>query len=1096
MKKLFLLIPALVLSIAMNAAVINITPTSPHSSNNLRQAIDAAQTGDIIEMAAGTYPESGNYLAFTGKEVTVRAAEGAEVIIQTVCPVRLKEGAKAEFINVKFDCSTIGGYEQVIVPADDTENKRVVLNGCEFYGWEKNSAMIEATSSRRLASVTIDHCYFHDFMKSVVFMENTNPSDVIITNSTFANISTASSFSAGVIDSRATSGSFLVDHCTFYNVQVINTDYAAIGNNKVTLPDAIVSNCIFAMPTAVDGVRAIRNVAQANNCLTFNYLKDSNKGIHGDVVKNNCIFADPLFNDLANNRYTFANNWVTMDISPVCGAATDGSDLGDPRWYTAPVLPSTDFADGYQFVGAKAQITGNIWYDGTNGYLYYDDNSENGVATWKINATRACVVEATLNMNAATTTGHKFKVEVLDANGNSIAETAEPSQTSAAGNIALPDQIVLPTAGNYTVKLYNLTGWSSAKIDGITLAYVGGEVQAMPATTNIDAAWFSSNGTRTAGEYISIPAGHQDEGWVKWNVSFAEAANYNVTVNIDNANGHNYTVALYTSETDENPIIVTEGGQKSTIGTLELGAMEVPAGNYIMKVTNATKWSDAKLISVKFEYAGGAAVDLSKDAPANLLANADAIVSDDWSIEGGKIVHQESKALTGWAKWNVNSADYGNYNVTVNIASDNGHLVRVEIFEDEAAAPIYTLDETSATQYHTGDQAIDLGNIVLDAREYVVKVSNTGEYSHVQIASIVISYLNGARATLPASCAFADLMLSEKAHVTEGNLWFNTIGDSNPVGQWAKWNVKVADAATFLFTMNVSSTNGQSYKISILDMNENELEAFETGSLSSGDKEAKQYFNLAAGNYIVKLENTTSWSQGHIVSLAATVATDVFVLDESTEDDGSIAAAAGVEYTFLLKRSFTAGKYYTICLPVSSWNSELKLAFGDDYELWQMSSATQTGDEIDLNFEQTTSFSAGKPYIIKPSVDVKNPIFYNKKEIKNYTYNNVQEFTAADFVGTFYKDVIPAGESNLYLQNNNLYYSETNNTTIKGTRAWIRLKSQSGAAPKARIVLRDNTATAIDLVNSENKAIKRIENGQVVIIRDGQKYNVMGIKLQ
>ena len=170
--------------------------------------------------------------------------------------------------------------------------------------------------------------------------------------------------------------------------------------------------------------------------------------------------------------------------------------------------------------------------------------------------------------------------------------------------------------------------------------------------------------------------------------------------------------------------------------------MEVPAGNYIMKVTNAVKWSDAKLISVTFAYAGGGVIEFGKSTAASLLANADSIVSDDWSIEGGKITHDESKALTGWAKWNVDCADYGNYNVTVNISSDNGHLVRVEIFEDEAEPAIYTLDETSATQYHTGDQAIDLGNIVLDAREYVVKVSNTGAYSHVQIASIVITYLN------------------------------------------------------------------------------------------------------------------------------------------------------------------------------------------------------------------------------------------------------------------------------------------------------------------------------------------------------------------
>ena len=124
MRKLFSIFAAMLVAVAANAATINIDPSTP---NALQAALNSAATGDEIVMAAGTYQEEGNYLAFTGKELTVRAAEGAEVVIKTVCPVRLKEGAKAEFINIKFDCSTIGSYEQVIVAADDTDKKRVIL---------------------------------------------------------------------------------------------------------------------------------------------------------------------------------------------------------------------------------------------------------------------------------------------------------------------------------------------------------------------------------------------------------------------------------------------------------------------------------------------------------------------------------------------------------------------------------------------------------------------------------------------------------------------------------------------------------------------------------------------------------------------------------------------------------------------------------------------------------------------------------------------------------------------------------------------------------------------------------------------------------
>ena len=965
MRKLFLLLPALVLSLITNAAVINI---NTGTTDALRVALHYANNGDEIVMAAGTYVESNsNFIAFDGKDVLVRAEEGAEVIIQPQVPITVANGGCAHLQNVKIDASRLlelaDWYEHVIYATDAAANNRIILEGCEIYGFALNKSLISCPSASALDELTINNCYFHNINKSCVFIENTSNAIAInITNSTFANITTVEgSYYAGVIDSRATSGSFLVDHCTFYDVQVINTDYAAIGNKNNTPSGSVVSNCIFAMPSSVDGVRAIRNIEQANNCLTFNYIKDGG-GIHSSVTKNNCILnQDPLFTDAANGDFSLAGNWVTMNLSPARGAATDGSDLGDPRWYSAETLPSTDFASPYAFVGAKAVLSGNIWYDSENGYLYGDggSNKNYGTAIWKFHAEKACVLGIAVNLNSGNTSGHKLRVEVLDADRNKVDEFAEQAST-------LPGTLTIPAVGDYKIILHDDQTWSSAKIDNVTLSYIGGDVQDMPGTTNIADAWFSANGTRADGK-ISFPGSTIQDGWVKWKVSFANTGNYNVTLNINSNNCKNYTVALVDAN-DANVVTPLTLNDCSTTGTpvaLAMGAMEVPAGNYILKVTNATQNSDAELISVNFAYTGGGIIDI----PGTIALN-EAILSERAFIDG-----------------------------------DGLHFVDAE------------------------------------------------------------------------------------------HLWLMSEG-------YAKWNIHVAADGIYKFTANCNSSNYSNLTIQVLQGGEEKYTYTPEYSYSGEKTIVSPEWFLEAGNYELKLSNPANNSNGYLVSLIATAEENVFILNENTTDDGSIAtaAAAGISYKFLLKRSFTAGRYYTICIPVGSWNDELKLAFGADYELWKMSSATQTGDEISLNFEQcnTESFHAGWPYLIKPSIDVQNPIFHNEKTIQNSTYNNVQSFAAADFIGSFYKTVIPAGESNLYLQNNNLYYSETNNTPIKGTRAWIQLKQSGSLAPaRARIVLLNQVVTNIQLAEpEENKAIKTIENGQLIIIRDGVRYNAMGVVMK
>jgi len=328
MKRLFSFFAAMLVAFVANAAVINI---NSGTTDALRKALAGAASGDVIVMAAGTYVESNSdYIAFTGKEVTVMAEPGAEVTVVPKVPVRLKSGARAEFVNIKFDCShlsELASYSEIIVPADGTANKRVFLEGCEFYGWtQKSNAIIHTRSDRQLDTLVINNCYFHDNLYNCVSLKYASIACLRITNSTFANVATGESApSIGVVDVQATTGSMLIDHCTFYNCQTKNTDYGVIKVPNAVAP--VVSNCVFAMPEEYSNGRAVYNAGgEVKNCLTYNYTSDENTGIHSGPTITACIQANPLFVDAPKGDLRVQGN------SPAIGAGTEGSDLGDPRW--------------------------------------------------------------------------------------------------------------------------------------------------------------------------------------------------------------------------------------------------------------------------------------------------------------------------------------------------------------------------------------------------------------------------------------------------------------------------------------------------------------------------------------------------------------------------------------------------------------------------------------------------------------------------------------------------------------------------------------------------------------------------------------------
>lgn len=630
MKKLFLLISVFTLSLAVNAATINI---NTETADALRLALNSANDGDEIVMAAGTYVESpAGYIAFAAKHVTVKAAEDADVLIQPKVSITITEGGCAHFKNVKIDASHLldikDYYSHLIYAADNNESNSMILDGCEIYGYPQNNSLLCCSSSNRLASVTITNCYFHDIMKSCLFIESTAAINISISNSTFADIeTTAGSYSAGILDSRATSGSFSVDHCTFYNCQVMSTDYGTIGKVKLA-SGAVVSNCIFSMPTSTDNLRTIHmESGNANNCLMYNYTYDDGYGVRSNVTKNNkCIKGrNPLFVDAENGIFTLHN------ASPARGKGTSSTDLGDPRWASAIstiTIPATLQPVDATLSDSAGVVLGTpdvINFKVIGKYKFISTEW----AKWKVKVTKAGYYKFTVN--ATSTNGQKYNIYVLSSDESTTKGSKEGSSDLGKGERSFStDAIDLPV-GEYVVKVTNPYEYSEGCVINMVASYEGGTVTEIPGYLKAeDAVLVATKLYRDENNYIHYgDNGTPENEYVYWKIHASAAYSGKVILDLPaTTSGHLFHVELYSDLAEEKlseayeTSVSYSGGLKELSQTFEIAS----SGNYYLKVVNSTPYSTASLRSISIAPSLASTIDEAEDDINDVIHPADGSV--------------------------------------------------------------------------------------------------------------------------------------------------------------------------------------------------------------------------------------------------------------------------------------------------------------------------------------------------------------------------------------------------------------------------------------------------------------------------------------
>jgi hypothetical protein len=193
----------------------------------------------------------------------------------------------------------------------------------------------------------------------------------------------------------------------------------------------------------------------------------------------------------------------------------------------------------------------------------------------------------------------------------------------------------------------------------------------------------------------------------------------------------------------------------------------------------------------------------------------------------------------------------------------------------------------------------------------------------------------------------------------------------------------------------------------------------------------------------------------------------------------------------IVERTFTTDVLHSLCLPFSlpaNW-------IGTAYQLSGVKS--NDTEELVLYVKKCNTFEAGKPYIVVPTneelADKEYLLVDNVTISTSLTQNAVSN---ASYSVTLKGILNGGGQTNgtteYYIGTDGcLYKNVTNKLAL---RSVIEVTDKSGAPVyvRARVAFDENVETGVEDIFSTDAPVKLIVNGQLIIIRDGVKYNVQG----
>jgi len=229
------------------------------------------------------------------------------------------------------------------------------------------------------------------------------------------------------------------------------------------------------------------------------------------------------------------------------------------------------------------------------------------------------------------------------------------------------------------------------------------------------------------------------------------------------------------------------------------------------------------------------------------------------------------------------------------------------------------------------------------------------------------------------------------------------------------------------------------------------------------------------------------------MSITPTIAAGDITIDDGEGAAGVIALLNDSRDITINRPAQMGNQYNTICLPFSLNAEQIAASSLADAEIYEFANAEKDGDYLDLHFRPVTSMAAGKPYFFRfpTSGDNLSSMTFEGVTVTTTTPQDVTH-NGVTLHGTLSQITGVSGNDKLYLAANNELHYSASERNINPFRAYFEVAGVGSSAPRPRIVAHKDQATGVENVAAEGKAVKFIENGQILIKRGEVVYNLQG----